>query len=513
MASERTWEKADSLETKDGKEIAMNLSIRIKIIGILALQMIAMALMGWQGIAGMGELNTRIQAIYEQQFVPSRMMARANSDLIAWKRAILNHLLAENAGKMEADEQNVDRHQIAVIHDLEALLAMTTLSGEESRALKTILEEFSRAISVGKPLLKVSREGRTEDAQTILDEDLRPIVDAIEEEMAAFLNLQENQLLEARKTASDQYRQDLQRILLVFGIVFFVSLLLSLLMSETILKSVRRLLKGAREFGRGNLEYRVEVKSRDEIQELAEALNSMAAKRKSAEDQLRNSNEKLKLFAYSVIHDLKSPAIGIHGLTALLHKRCQGVLDPQGEKICDQILKASEQVVALVEKVNTYIATKEMPLKIEPINSFEIFQMIGEEFAIQLNIRQVRCSWPETVPLVKADRVSLVRVFRNLVDNALKYGGEQLSEIRIGYEESSDFHVFSVGDNGVGVKTEDPEELFALFQRHETSKGVDGTGLGLAIVKEIAEKHQGEVWAEPRAQGGVNFFVTIAKDL
>jgi K+-sensing histidine kinase KdpD len=114
---------------------------------------------------------------------------------------------------------------------------------------------------------------------------------------------------------------------------------------------------------------------------------------------------------------------------------------------------------------------------------------------------------------VRADRLSLLRVFRNLLDNALKYGGEELSEIRIRYEESHDFHVFSVCDNGVGVKTETPEKLFALFQRHETSKGVDGTGLGLAIVKEIVERHQGEVWAEPRSQRGVSFFITISKKL
>ena len=139
--------------------------------------------------------------------------------------------------------------------------------------------------------------------------------------------------------------------------------------------------------------------------------------------------------------------------------------------------------------------------------------MIRDEFSAQLSIRQVDYSWPETATLVKADRLSLLRVFRNLVDNALKYGGEQLSEIRIGYEESSDFHVFSVCDNGVGVNTENPEKLFALFQRHETSKGIAGTGLGLAIVKEIVERHQGEVWAEPGSEQGVSFFVTISKKL
>ena len=86
--------------------------------------------------------------------------------------------------------------------------------------------------------------------------------------------------------------------------------------------------------------------------------------------------------------------------------------------------------------------------------------------------------------------------------------------MRSAYDTKSlNFHVFSVCDNGVGVKTDDPEKLFALFQRHETSKGVAGTGLGLAIVKEIVEKHQGKVWAEPRSQGGVSFYITISKNL
>ncbi len=491
----------------------MTVSIRTKFMGIVALQMIAVALVGWVGIAGMGEMNTRIKEIYEHQFLPSRIIANANSDLFAWKRAVFNHLLAEDAREMESHERTIDQYQSALSRELASLAAMTTLSGEETRVIKSIQEEFSRAIPLRDQVLKLSREGRAEEARDFVHGDLRLLVDAVDEQMAVFLSVQESQLLDAQKSAENLYRSDLDRIMMILGSVFFVSLLLSVLMAEAIIRSVRRLLKGAQEFGRGNLEYRVEVASRDEIQELAGALNSMAAKREEAEDLLHSTNEKLKLFAYSVAHDLKSPAIGIHGLTALLHKRCQGVLDQNGEKLCDQILKASEQVVALVEKINTYIAAKEMPLKLEPIDSRELFQMIKDEFSTQLSIRQVACSWPEQAPLVKADRLSLLRVFRNLVDNALKYGGEQLSEIRIGYEESSDFHVFSVCDNGVGVNTENPEKLFGVFKRHETSKGVAGTGLGLAIVKEIVERHQGEVWAESGSEGGMSFFVTISKRL
>jgi hypothetical protein len=96
----------------------MHVSIRTKFMGILALQMIAVALVGWLGIAGMGEMNMRIKAIYEHQFVPSRMIAGASSDLTAWKRAILNHLLAENGEKMEAYEPIINRHQNAFIREL-----------------------------------------------------------------------------------------------------------------------------------------------------------------------------------------------------------------------------------------------------------------------------------------------------------------------------------------------------------------------------------------------------------
>ena len=491
----------------------MNPSIRTKFMGIVGLQMIAMVVVGWQGIAGMGEMKGRIKSIHEHQFVPSRIVAGANSELIAWSRAILNHLLAENEERMIEYEQIIERKEGAVFRNLESLSALGNLQDQERGVLEDIRNGFLRAIPIRNHLLTLSREGRKEEAQEGHRGDLRPILEAMDQHMSFFVGIQESQLLEAQSVVEDRYRRDLERILLTIGSVFSVSLLLSLLMSEAIIRSIRQLLKGAREFGRGNLDYRVEVKSGDEIQELATALNSMAAKRKSAETSLRSSTEKLKLFAYSVVHDLKSPAIGIHGLTGLLHKRYRGVLDHQGKKFCDQIQKASEHLVALVEKVNTYIATKEMPLKIEEIDPHEVFQILKEEFSTQLSIRQVDCSWPDLERFVRADRLSLLRVFRNLVDNALKYGGEQLSEIRIQYEESPDFHVFSVCDNGVGVKTEDSERLFALFQRHETSKGVDGTGLGLAIVKEIAERHQGRVWAEPGSQGGLSFFITISKRL
>ena len=238
-----------------------------------------------------------------------------------------------------------------------------------------------------------------------------------------------------------------------------------------------------------------------------------ATERKRAEQALRQSSEKLKFFAYSVMHDLKSPTVGIYGLTELLHKHYKDALDERGKSYCDQILKASVHVATLIEMINVYIATKESPLKIEKINIKDILQMVRDDFSPRLVVRRIKWLEPEVMVEVKADKLSLLRVFRNFVDNALKYGGEDLSEIRIGYEESEEFHTLSVSDDGAGIREGDYERIFEAFRRGETYKAVEGVGLGLAIVAEIAERHKGRVWAEPLGDRWTKFHVSIAKDL
>jgi light-regulated signal transduction histidine kinase (bacteriophytochrome) len=235
--------------------------------------------------------------------------------------------------------------------------------------------------------------------------------------------------------------------------------------------------------------------------------------RKQAEQALQESSQKLKLFAYSVAHDLKSPAIGVYGLSKRLSKNYKDVLDDKGRSYCDQILRTSEHIAALVDKINVYIATKEARLSIDWINIQEIFQTLKDEFSARLSLRQIEWLEPETGVEIKADRLSMLRAFRNFVDNSLKYGGERLSTIWTGYEETEDFHIFSFSDNGKGLKEDDPEKIFGAFQRNETSRGVEGAGLGLTIVKEIAEQHGGKVWVKPRRKKGITFYLSISKNL
>jgi PAS domain S-box-containing protein len=261
-------------------------------------------------------------------------------------------------------------------------------------------------------------------------------------------------------------------------------------------------------------ELEVMVKERTEkLMASNKALKQEIVNRMEAEKALELSAEEIKHFAYSVSHDLKNPSIAIHGLTRLLSKNCDELLDERGKHYCQQILRSSEQIASLVEMINIYMSTKETVLRVDTINLADLAVMIREEFAVPLNIRQIELSESRPLPEIRADRIALLRVLRNLVDNALKYGGEDLTSIIVGYEETEEHHIVYVSDDGVGLTEEESQDVFGLFIRQKTAEGIAGTGLGLTIVKEIADQHGGKVWPEVNADQGITFKVSIAKRL
>ena len=136
------------------------------------------------------------------------------------------------------------------------------------------------------------------------------------------------------------------------------------------------------------------------------------------------------------------------------------------------------------------------------------------EKALKDSSDRIKLLEPDYIPEIDEDRICIIRALRNLVDNALKYGDEALSEIDVKYRESSESHILSIKDNGIGLKEHDShQDIFAPFIIRKTSKGIQGSGLGLNILKEIAEKHGGEVWLEPGQERGVTFYISIPKDL
>ena len=229
--------------------------------------------------------------------------------------------------------------------------------------------------------------------------------------------------------------------------------------------------------------------------------------------EVQEKKETIKFFAYSASHDLKSPAIGLCGLMERFYRQYGDLLDDTGRLYCKTMMKTAGQIATLAEQINSYIAARELPLTIGKVNMEEVLTQLRHEFDDPLRVRNVTLLAPSFFPEIMGDELRLTRALRNLLDNALKYGGNELSEIRIAYEESEYHHIFSVTDDGVGIKEEDLERLFHFFQRLETSSHTEGSGMGLAIAKEAAKKHLGDLWVESTPHRGAIFYLSISKRL
>jgi len=249
--------------------------------------------------------------------------------------------------------------------------------------------------------------------------------------------------------------------------------------------------------------------------QIASAIENLRLNRELGEkiQQLREREETIKLFAYSIAHDLKSPAIGIHGFSRRLKDKCATRLDERGKEYCAQIQGLAEHMVNMLDDINAYITAKEVQPRFEVVKLKEVIGSIKSEFEDRLKSGAMKLLSHNIETEVVADKRALIRALRNLVDNAIKYGGPGMNEIKIAHSENGEFHLLSVTDNGVGIPREDAQKLFNVFQRTRTSQGTAGSGLGLAVVKEVAEKHGGRVWVESEPDKGTAIYMAIKKDL
>ena len=229
--------------------------------------------------------------------------------------------------------------------------------------------------------------------------------------------------------------------------------------------------------------------------------------------EIRKAKEDLEFFAYTISHDLKNPAIGVSGFARLLAEKYEHVLDERGKRYCTQIRKAAEQIESFTKDINEYIRSKRVSFNIQKTDVKRIISHIRNEVMQVLKERGIEWSEPDTIPEVMADKMAITRVFRNLIDNALKHAGKNLTKIAIGYDQDDHFHIFSFSNDGVAMKKENSDVIFQMFQRLPAAQETNGVGLGLSIVKEIVEAHKGKVWFEPGPKKGTTFFVSISKGL
>jgi signal transduction histidine kinase len=240
-------------------------------------------------------------------------------------------------------------------------------------------------------------------------------------------------------------------------------------------------------------------------------LQSELSVRQKLISELENKNAELERFTYTVSHDLKSPLFTIRGFLGYLEP---DALSGNYERLRGDVQRITDATDKMQRLLNELLELSRVGrLRNEPVSLpfAELAREASELVQGRIIAGGISIHLDPNLPQVFGDRLRLIEVLQNLLDNAAKFMGDQKDPcIEIGctgQDVETGNPIFFVRDNGMGIAPEHFDRVFGLFNKLDPKS--DGTGIGLALVKRIIEVHGGRIWVESTAGKGSTFFFTL----
>lgn len=298
-----------------------------------------------------------------------------------------------------------------------------------------------------------------------------------------------------------------KNFLFSMGVAIVIAALLIYIFSLRLSRPLKQIKNAAARISNGEFEKRLDIKSRDEIGELAKTFNQMAV-------ALQNLEEMRRGFIANVSHELRTPMTSIRGFV-------EGILDgtiPQERQnhyltiVRDETNRLNRLVNDLLDLARMEAGEMKISLMTVDINELLRKCVIKLETLLLEKELTVDADFEEDDILVKADADAIERVVYNLMHNAIKFtppGGN----IKLLTFVQKDKVEVTVKDNGAGIDDEELDMIWDRFYKSDKSRSRDktGTGLGLAIVRNIINEHGQKIWVESKAGEGTSFTFTLER--
>lgn len=290
---------------------------------------------------------------------------------------------------------------------------------------------------------------------------------------------------------------------LSFLIIFIFSLLIIITFHFTIYRPLKKINLLAKQYASGNLSYKININSNDEMGQLYGTLNLMAR-------ELSKAEEYQKTFITNISHDFRSPLTSIKGfLEAILDNTIPHELQ---NKYIEKVLNETKRLTKLTNSILTLNQSDfKAYLFRTNFNINKVIKEIAESFEIQClekNINFELVFYDEAI--VNADLGKIQQVLYNLIDNAIKFSYQD-STITITTYPKYEKLFISIKDTGLGIPLDNISKIFDRFYKTDISRGKDkkGLGLGLFIVKEIILAHKESIDVISTEKIGTEFIFSL----
>jgi signal transduction histidine kinase len=223
--------------------------------------------------------------------------------------------------------------------------------------------------------------------------------------------------------------------------------------------------------------------------------------------QLAERNDELKRLTYTVSHDLKAPMITINTYLQFLIDEARERNTKRFNEDLERVVRAAGKTEQLLDGLLQLSRIGRREVRTEPIRLEKEVKRVVELLQPSIAERDVEVVIKE-LPTVKANRTRVVQLYQNLIQNAVKFMGDQRKpRVVIGSVQIDGETRLYVKDNGVGIPEAYRQSIFGVFNKIDPKS--EGCGIGLSLVGRIVESYGGRIWVESNKKKGVTFWFTL----